>query len=65
MAVIVEVMKESMNPMFPRTHVEITALFDGFDLVEPGLVPLPLWRPEGVDDDPAKAGIFAAVGRRQ
>jgi hypothetical protein len=45
--------------------VEITALFDGFDLVEPGLVPLPLWRPEGVDDDPAKAGIFAGVGRRQ
>jgi hypothetical protein len=65
MAGIVEVMKESMNPMFPRTHVEITALFDGFDLVEPGLVPLPLWRPESVDDDPAKAGIFAGVGRRQ
>lgn len=29
-----------------RTPEEITAFFDGFDLVEPGVVPLPLWRPE-------------------
>jgi hypothetical protein len=66
MAGIVEVMKESMNPMFPRTHAQITTLFDGFELVEPGLVALPLWRPEGItDDDPAKAGIFAGVGRHR
>lgn len=30
-----------------RTPEEITAFFDGFELLEPGLVPLPLWRPEG------------------
>jgi hypothetical protein len=29
-----------------RTPEEITAFFDGFDLLEPGVVPLPLWRPE-------------------
>jgi hypothetical protein len=66
MAGIVEVMKKSMNPMFPRTHEEITALFDGFEIVEPGVVSLPLWRPEGLgEDDPDKAGIFAGVGRKQ
>jgi hypothetical protein len=30
-----------------RTHAELSALCDGFDLVEPGLVQLPLWRPDG------------------
>ena len=30
-----------------RDHEEIAALFGGFELVEPGVVQLPLWRPEG------------------
>ncbi|MGI5501942.1 SAM-dependent methyltransferase [Lentzea sp. CA-135723] len=66
MAGIVEVMKQSQNPMYPRTKSEIAALFAGFDLVEPGIVPTPLWRPEGTNtDDPGKAGIYAAVGRKR
>src|SRR5688572_4497519 len=65
MAGIVEVMKKSQNPMYPRTKSEIEALFSGFELVEPGIVPTPLWRPEGTNtDDPDKAGIYAAVGRK-
>ncbi|MDX8146464.1 SAM-dependent methyltransferase [Lentzea sp. BCCO 10_0061] len=65
MAGIVEVMKKSQNPMYPRTKSEIEALLAGFELVEPGIVPTPLWRPEGTDtDDPDKAGIYAAVGRK-
>ncbi|GAA0258630.1 SAM-dependent methyltransferase [Saccharothrix mutabilis subsp. mutabilis] len=68
MAGIVEVMRKSPNPVFPRTHAEITALFDGFEVVEPGVVPLPRWRPEeGVAgrDDPDRAGIFAGVGHKR
>ncbi|WP_106397912.1 SAM-dependent methyltransferase [Actinocorallia populi] len=37
-----------------RTPEEITAYFDGLELLEPGVVPLPLWRPDGpvpVEDD--------------
>jgi hypothetical protein len=65
MAGVVEVMKKSQNPMFPRTKSEIEGLFHGFELVEPGVVPLPLWHPEGLNtDDPDKAGIYAAVGRK-
>ncbi|MEU7480355.1 SAM-dependent methyltransferase [Lentzea sp. NPDC042327] len=65
MAGIVEVMKKSQNPMHPRTRGEVEAFFDGFELVEPGIVPLPLWRPEGTNtEDPDKAGIYAAVGRK-
>ena len=30
-----------------RSHAQITALFDGWDLVDPGLVQVPLWRPDG------------------
>jgi SAM-dependent methyltransferase len=29
-----------------RGKAEITAFFDGFDLLEPGVVPAPLWRPD-------------------
>ncbi|MFF8281120.1 SAM-dependent methyltransferase [Streptomyces albus] len=30
-----------------RTGKEISAFFEGFELLEPGLVQLPLWRPDG------------------
>ena len=30
-----------------RDRAEITALFGDFELVEPGVVQLPLWRPDG------------------
>jgi len=30
-----------------RDRKEITALFDGLDLIEPGVVNVPLWRPQG------------------
>ncbi|MFI9813698.1 SAM-dependent methyltransferase [Saccharothrix variisporea] len=68
MAGVVEVMKKSMNPVFPRTRAEITALFEGFEVVPPGVVPLPLWRPEAEiagRDDPERAGILAGVGHKR
>lgn len=64
---IVEVMKSSRDPMFPRSREEITDLFDGYDIVEPGIVPTALWRPDpGLDDgqDPNMAGILSGVGRK-
>ncbi|WP_043628046.1 SAM-dependent methyltransferase [Nonomuraea candida] len=39
-----------------RTRAEILAFFDGLDLLEPGLVPLPEWRPE-TGDHQAAPGI--------
>jgi hypothetical protein len=54
-------------PDTPRTEAEIGALFDGFELVEPGLVALPQWRPDtsgfAVDGDLVR-GFCAGVGRR-
>jgi SAM-dependent methyltransferase len=49
----------------PRTGAEIASLFGGFDLVEPGLVWLPEWRPdapEDVPEDPWKYSALAGVG---
>ncbi|MFC0541266.1 SAM-dependent methyltransferase [Kutzneria chonburiensis] len=43
------------NQPFPRTHAEVLRFFDGFDLVEPGVVGCPMWRPDGmggISDDP-------------
>ncbi|WP_084468169.1 SAM-dependent methyltransferase [Actinokineospora inagensis] len=65
---VVEVMKSSRDPMYPRSHAEITALFAGFDLVEPGVVSTARWHPDaGFDDgdDPDRAGIYAGVGRKR
>jgi hypothetical protein len=50
-----------------RSHADILRFFDGFDLVEPGLVYIPLWRPDSpadVPDDPGKFWVLAGVGRK-
>ncbi len=58
----------SGNPMKLRSRAEIERFFDGLDLVEPGLVYLPLWRPESPDDlyldQPSLSGNLGAVGRK-
>jgi hypothetical protein len=66
MAKVEAVMRDSANPMYSRTRDQITALFDGFELVAPGVVPLPLWRPEegATAEDADRSGILAGVGRR-
>jgi hypothetical protein len=54
-------------PFVPRPLEQVAAFFDGFDLVEPGLVQAPLWRPDGSPPRPRdleKIGIYAGVGRK-
>jgi hypothetical protein len=49
-----------------RSREEITSLFDGFTLLEPGLVWIPQWRPDSpsdVPEDPSKYWALAGVGR--
>jgi SAM-dependent methyltransferase len=51
-----------------RTYAETARFFDGLELVAPGLVHVPLWRPEGPDDvfltQPERVVGWAGVGRR-
>ncbi|SDZ06285.1 S-adenosyl methyltransferase [Micromonospora pattaloongensis] len=53
------------NPLRVRSRAEFVRLFDGFTLVEPGLVWVPQWRPdspEGAEDGEA-SGFIGGVGR--
>ncbi len=57
---------ESVSAMSLRTREGITALFGGLELVEPGVVPIPLWRPDSPDDvtaDGPRYPGFAALAR--
>ncbi|MEV0680782.1 SAM-dependent methyltransferase [Actinosynnema sp. NPDC050436] len=57
----------SRDRMTVRDHTGILALFDGFELVEPGLVGCAEWRPEGpgdISDEPdMNMLLYAGVGR--
>lgn len=47
-------------PYLPRSKDRIRTCFDGLDLVEPGFVPLPRWRPDA--DETAQAGPVSGWG---
>ncbi|MFQ6147423.1 SAM-dependent methyltransferase [Streptomyces seoulensis] len=61
----VDVYKDIRNPLIMRSRDGIARFFEGYDMVEPGLVPMPLWRPETApeDEDPYAFSGFAGVGR--
>ncbi|MQA10495.1 MAG: hypothetical protein GEU98_18450 [Pseudonocardiaceae bacterium] len=63
-----KVFSESSTPLTVRTREEVTALFDGFELVEPGVVYTSDWRPGPEDYQPRIAGevtmTWAGVGRK-
>ncbi|MFD7480547.1 SAM-dependent methyltransferase [Streptomyces sp. NPDC059837] len=59
---------KATSPVTARSRSEIRDLFDGFDLVEPGLVYVPLWRPDPDDHIPANPWeywVYAGVGRKR
>ncbi|HEY6788099.1 MAG TPA: SAM-dependent methyltransferase [Trebonia sp.] len=48
----------------PRTGAEYARFFDGLSLIEPGLVPMPQWRPDPGPDLAEVIPMYAAVGRK-
>ncbi|MFF9159204.1 SAM-dependent methyltransferase [Streptomyces longwoodensis] len=60
----VDVYKDIRNPLIMRSREDIARFFEGYDMVEPGLVPMPRWRPETSpeDEDPFAFSGFAGVG---
>ncbi|MFI8961775.1 SAM-dependent methyltransferase [Streptomyces sp. NPDC053493] len=63
---VVDVYRDIRNPLVMRSRDEIARFFDGTELLEPGLVPMPLWRPDSPDEeeDPYAFSGFAGVGRK-
>ncbi len=69
---LVRLYEETARPLHFRPHAAVEGFFAGFELVEPGLVYAPAWRPapdseDGGDplrDEPGRAPNWAGVGRK-
>ncbi|MFD8807731.1 SAM-dependent methyltransferase [Streptomyces sp. NPDC059597] len=63
----VDVYKDIRSPLIMRSRDEIARFFEGYDMVEPGLVTMPEWRPESApeDEDAYAFSGFAGVGRKR
>jgi len=58
--------QRSATPIHARTRAQVQALLSGFELVDPGVVFLPLWRPDPGEppvEQPERYSGYAAVGR--
>jgi hypothetical protein len=68
MAALVQVMmSSSLEPIQPRTREEVVRLFDGFELVAPGVVDIGQWhaeRPLEPAEKLAATQMYAGVGRK-
>lgn len=55
---------KTSSPIWPRTVSQIRDMFDGFELVEPGLVAAHTWRPGG--EPPARPNVITlgGIGRK-
>lgn len=60
--------KKTSSPLVGRTRVQISRFFGDLDLVEPGVVHVPLWKPEGPNDlylaEPERGISVGGVGRK-
>ncbi|MEJ8641249.1 SAM-dependent methyltransferase [Streptomyces sp. MS1.HAVA.3] len=69
---VVGVYRDIRNPLVMRTGEQIRGFFDGFELLEPGLVSMPDWRPDRSEDpqdgeapeDPYAFSGYGGVGRK-
>jgi hypothetical protein len=59
-----EISEEEGVPYIPRTRQQIAAYFDGFELVEPGVVSTPLWRPSDGQEITQELDVACGVGRK-
>ena len=60
-----ELYRQTPTPIQLRSRADITRLFAGFELVEPGVVYLPEWQPEYPEDaeeDPRWVSGFCGIG---
>ena len=60
---VVAAYEKANAPAWPRSRAAVLRFFDGFDLVEPGLVPKPQWRPDPGTDAAAPDVDWCGVAR--
>ncbi len=64
-AKVTEVYQQASAPLVLRRRQAIERFFDGFELVEPGLVQPVAWRPDPGPVSPSAGGFYSGVGRRR
>jgi hypothetical protein len=52
------------EPATNRDRAAVTRLFDGYELVEPGVVRVAEWRPESEFEASGHAAVWAGVARK-
>ncbi|NKZ08304.1 SAM-dependent methyltransferase [Actinomadura latina] len=64
-AAIGKLYDRATSPAVARSHAEILRFFDGWEMLDPGLVYVPLWRPDEGDvvADPERFLVLGGVGR--
>ncbi|KQV11999.1 methyltransferase [Kitasatospora sp. Root107] len=66
MAAVVEAAAKGNMTLVPRTRDEVARFFGDWELVDPGVVPVMGWRPEGdVPADPSAAYYWSGVARKR
>jgi SAM-dependent methyltransferase len=66
MARLAELYAEIGRPLVLRTHSQLARLLEGFELIEPGIVHMPLWHPSTEDpviEPPASSCVYAMVAK--
>jgi len=57
--------EKSANPMVPRNRAQVTTLFDGLELLEPGVVSMSRWRPATTEwGEPDEVPGYCGVARK-
>lgn len=57
--------KSTPTSVHYRKPADLITMFDGFELVEPGVVAVTDWHPDPDEqDDPPQRGVLAAIGRK-
>jgi SAM-dependent methyltransferase len=62
-----EFYRQTSTPLLVRSRAEIEKMFEGFELIDPGLVYVQEWRPDYLDDvteHPERTGLIVGVGRK-
>ncbi|MEU2794804.1 SAM-dependent methyltransferase [Streptomyces sp. NPDC007100] len=65
---VLDVYKNATATLNLRTKAEVEPLFGPFELLEPGVVRVPLWRPDGPPPGPAELNdtiFYGGVGRKR
>jgi SAM-dependent methyltransferase len=54
------------RPVCVRDRAQITELFDGFELIDPGVVHTPQWRPDSPNEvsEPGRSAALGGVGKK-